>query len=54
MDGCGRTGYRGGNIDDQDGIFSLENEFANNVRFKDEHVSPPSRRGMPPSVLVMY
>ena len=43
-----------GELDIEDGIFSLEDEFANSVRSKDEHVSPPSRRGVPPSVLVMY
>jgi len=27
MDGCGRTEYRGENLDDQDKIFLLEDEF---------------------------
>jgi hypothetical protein len=27
MDGCGKTRYRGDNLDDQDGIFLLEDGF---------------------------
>jgi hypothetical protein len=27
MDGCGRKWYRGENLDDQDGIFFLEDEY---------------------------